>query len=262
MKLFNVWFDRAWRTFATGFCFVFFFSGALVISFTCFPLIYICPGKRVDKNRRVRRLLCTVFRFFVAMMEFFRLIHATVQNRALLQQAQGCVVIANHPTLIDVVILMALVPQANCVVKGALWRSHYFKWVMRAAGFISNEDGEKLVEGCREALGNGDALIIFPEGSRTVPGESLEFKRGVANITVRTDAPIMTVLITCEPLTLVKGDAWHKIPCRRAAINVKVCEILQPAFLIARYDDKPAAARLLTRYLQEYFEKGLASFYD
>lgn len=258
----SYWCDRIWRTLATGFCFAFFSLGALFISFTFFPLIYLWPATPEEKSSRARRLICRVFGLFVAMMELFGLIRVTVLNRELLQAARGCVVIANHPTLIDVVILMSLVPQANCVVKEALWHSVYFRWVMRAAGFISNENGEKLFTGCRAALARGDAMIIFPEGSRTVPGANLEFKRGVANITVRTDAPIMTVLIVCEPITLTKGAPWYRIPASRAEITLKVCEILTPATLIDRYDDKPAAARLLTRYLQEYFERGLESFYD
>lgn len=254
--------DRIWRTFATGFCFVFFFFGALFISFACFPLIYLWPGSRDDKARRTRGLICYVFRFFVVLMEFMGLIRVIVHNRELLQQARGCLVIANHPTLIDVVILMSLIPQANCVVKEAFWHNVYLRWVMRASGFISNENGERLLEGCRQALANGDAMIIFPEGSRSVPGEGLQFKRGVAHVSVRTGAPIMTVMISCDPLTLIKGEPWHHIPPRPALINLKLCEVLQPESLIPRYDDKPAAARLLTRYLQEYFEVGLESFYD
>lgn len=262
IKQLNYWVDRGWRTLATGFCFGFFFLGAPLISITCFPLIYLWPGSKEDKARRARYLICSVFRFFVGMMECLGLIRVTVHNRELLQQAQGCVVIANHPTLIDVVILMSLTPRANCVVKNDLWRSASLKWVMRATGFISNENAETLFDGCRQALANGDAMIIFPEGSRSVPGERLQFKRGVANLTVRTDAQIMTVLITCDPITLTKGAPWYQIPPRRAVIQLKPCEILQPASLISRYDDKPAAARLLTCYLQDYFEKRLENFYD
>jgi 1-acyl-sn-glycerol-3-phosphate acyltransferase len=262
IKQISYWLDRIWRTLATGFCFAFFFLGALVISFTCFPLLYLWPGSPLDKARRARRLICRVFGFFVAMMEWLGLIRVSVHNRMLLQQARGCVVIANHPTLIDVVILMSLVPHANCVVKADLWHSPYLKWVMRATGFISNENGEKLFNSTRQALADGDAMIIFPEGSRTVPGEGLEFKRGVANIAVRTDAPILTVLIACEPLTLTKGEPWYRIPAQRAAIHLEAVEVFQPQAIISRYDDKPAAARLLTRYLQDYFETRLVSFYD
>jgi len=262
MRWCKYWFDRCWRTIATGICFAFFFHGALTISFTCFPVIYAWPGSVLQKRRRARRLICQLFRFFVWMMESFGLIEVRVFNRDLLQKSAGCIVIANHPTLIDVVILMALIPKANCVVKEALWKSNYLRWVMQATGFISNQHAAALLEGCRESLANGDALIIFPEGSRTVPGTALDFKRGVAHITVRTDAPIMTVLITCNPTTLIKGEPWYRIPPSKAVISLWVREILKPQNLVPHYDDKPAAARLLTRYLQEYYERNLEAIYD
>lgn len=254
--------DRSWRVVATGFCFAFFFIGALIMSVSCLPVIYSRPISRLEKTRQTRRMVRRVFRLFVAMMETFGLIRVSVVNRQRLEQAGGCLVIANHPTLIDVVILFSIIPQANCVVKDDLWHSACLRWVMRATGFISNENGSNLLEGCQQALANGDAIVIFPEGSRTVPHAGLQFKRGVANIAVRTNAPIVPVLIRCEPLTLMKGEPWYRIPPRRADITLTVEDRLQPSQVIDRFDDKPAAARLLTRYLQAYFEKGLESFYE
>jgi 1-acyl-sn-glycerol-3-phosphate acyltransferase len=249
--------DRAWRTLATGFCFAFFFVGGFLQTILLFPLLRALPGDEAAKTARVRTLQKRNFRFFVAMMETFGLIRVRLHNLELLQESGGCIVIANHPTLIDVVILLAYLPRANCVVKGDLWRSRFIGGVMRGAGFISNERGDLLLAGCRRALDNNEAILIFPEGSRTVPGEGLAFKRGMAQVAVRTGAPVVTVFITCDPITLIKGEPWYRIPPRRADINVHVREVLKPVELIETYDDKPAAARQLTRYLQNYFEQGL-----
>lgn len=254
------WLDRVWRTFGTGVCFACFFSGGLLESVTIFPILYAWPGSRRQKCQRVRHVLQQTFRFFVWLMNVFGVIKVKLHNAELLQQARGCIVIANHPTLIDVVILMSLVPRPNGVVKGDLWRNFYLKRVLNAAGFISNADGETMLKGCEESLAAGDAIVIFPEGSRSVPGEPLQFKRGVANIAVRTDAPLLTVFITCEPTTLIKGEAWYEIPPRQSVIDVYVHEWLQPQQLAPRYNDKPAAARQLTSNLQQYFEKGLENY--
>lgn len=252
--------DRVWRTFGTGVCFAVFFLGGLLESVTIFPILYAWPGSRRRKCERVRFVLQQTFRFFVWLMDVFGVIKVKLHNAELLKQARGCIVIANHPTLIDVVILMSLVPCANGVVKGELWHNYYLKGVLKAAGFISNADGEAMLEGCAESLAAGDAIVIFPEGSRSVPGEPLQFKRGVANIAVRTDAPLLTVFITCNPITLIKGEAWYEIPPRQAIIDVYVHEWLQPQQLAPSYHDKPAAARQLTFNLQEYFEKGLKAY--
>lgn len=253
--------DRAWRISATGFCFAFFFIGGLLQTLLVFPLLRALPGDEARQSARVRSLQKSNFRFFVAMMETLGLIRVRLHNLELLHNSGGCIVIANHPTLIDVVILLAHLPRANCVVKGELWRHRFIGGVMRGAGFISNERGDELLAGCQSALNNDEAILIFPEGSRTVPGEPLDFKRGMAQVAVRTGAPVLTVFITCNPLMLIKGEPWYRIPPSRGEFNVYVREVLQPVELVETYDDKPAAARQLTRYLQNYFEQGL-KLYD
>lgn len=252
--------DRAWRTLATGICFAFFFTGGLVESLTIFPILHLWPGTLRQKRARVRVAIQYTFRLFVGMMEALGLIKVRLHNAELMQRRGGCIVIANHPTLIDVVILMSVVPNANGVVKGELWHNFYLRRVVSAAGFISNADAEAMLQGCSEALANEDAIIIFPEGSRSVPGAPLQFKRGVANIAVRTDASLLAVFITCNPITLVKGEPWYRIPSRRADIDMHFHEWLDPRQLAPSYDDKPAAARQLTRNLQDYYAKGLKAY--
>lgn len=252
--------DRLWRTIATGLCFGFFSLGGLSQSLLLFPVIYALPGSREHKACRMRALQQRTFAGFVWLMERLGLIRVRLHNIELLAKSPGCIVIANHPTLIDVVILFAHLPRANCVVKGELWRNRYLKGVMRAAGFISNESAEHLLQGCRQALNADEAVLIFPEGSRTLPGQAPNFKRGFASIAVRTNAPILTAFITCNPLTLTKGAPWYQIPSRRADIDIYFAEVLQPAALVDDFADKPRATRLLTKYLENYFEEGLKRY--
>jgi len=252
--------DRAWRTLATGFCFSVFFVGGLLQTLCVLPVLYLLPGTPDSRAKRVRRLVKISFAGFVRLMEVCGLIRVRLHSRELLERSAGCLVIANHPTLIDVVILYAALPRANCVVKGELWRNRYVQGVLRAAGFISNNSGPELLDGCRQALGRGEAVLIFPEGSRSVPGQALNFKRGMAHVAVRTHAPVLTAFITCAPLTLTKGNRWYQIPPQRAHIDIEFRDVLVPEKLVTRYEDKPAAARQLTCYLQDYFEKGLHTY--
>lgn len=254
------WWDRPWRTLATGLCFACFSCGALAQSLFVFPLYRLVLGRNPQTQEKVRHLQQKRFAGFVRMMEGLGLIRVTLHNSALLEKAEGKLVIANHPTLIDVVILFALLPRANCVVKSDLWRSPFVRGVMQSGGFISNGSADELLSGCKEALTDGQAVLIFPEGSRTTPGEPLQFKRGVANVAVRTEAPLLTVFITCKPLTLVKGEKWYQIPPSRALIDVYCKEVLESGELVEDFDDKPLAARQLTAYLQEYFEEGLKGY--
>ncbi|WNO09238.1 lysophospholipid acyltransferase family protein [Teredinibacter sp. KSP-S5-2] len=248
------------RVLATGLCFATFFLCGFAISTTLFPVFYLWPGTRLQKSRRARQAIHYTFRWFVGQMEFFGLIKVRTHNAGLLKQAKGCLVIANHPTLIDVVILASLVPYPNCVVKGELFRNKYLKRVVTLAGFISNDDADMMINGAQQAFEDQDALIIFPEGSRSVPKQPLQFRRGAANIAVRTRAPMLSVFITCNPITLIKGEAWYQVPPSKAVIDIYVREWLDPIDMADGCEDPPAAARKLTKNLQEYFEKGLQEY--
>ncbi|HEY7885688.1 MAG TPA: lysophospholipid acyltransferase family protein [Cellvibrionaceae bacterium] len=256
----NYWADRLWRLFATGFCFFVFSAGGVIQTLLVVPFIYAMPGSEEQKARRVRALQRRTFANFVWLLGAVGVIRFRVHNRELAERSAGCLVIANHPTLVDVVILYATLPKANCVVKGELWRNRYWRGVLKAAGFISNDNAEDLLAGCQRALDRGESVLIFPEGSRTVPDKGLDFKRGMAQVAVRTHVPIMTVFITCKPLTLTKQTRWYQIPPRCADIDVYFKEVLRPQQLVSSYDDKPAAARQLTSFLQDYYQKGLKAY--
>jgi len=73
-------------------------------------------------------------------------------------------------------VLIAHIPNAVCVVKAKLWSNPFFGGVVRAAGYIRNDEPETLMRDCAACLAAGLPLIIFPEGTRTVPGERLHFR--------------------------------------------------------------------------------------
>ena len=70
-------------------------------------------------------------------------------------------------------------PEVDCIVKQALWRNVFLRWPVYWAGYISNATGEGLVAACAAALREDRSLMVFPEGTRTRPGQPLAFQRGV-----------------------------------------------------------------------------------
>jgi 1-acyl-sn-glycerol-3-phosphate acyltransferase len=109
------WLERAWRTVATGVCFLVFGLGGLALGFIYFPLLRALvrePSMRVDRSRR---LVWRFFRFFVWLMSRLGVLSYEVHGGERLGRP-GLLVVANHPTLIDIIFLVALMPRANCVV--------------------------------------------------------------------------------------------------------------------------------------------------
>ena len=162
---------------------------------------------------------------------------------------------ANHPTLIDTVFLMAFVKRADCIVKSALWRNPFTHGPVRAAGYVSNDSGVGLVEDCIKSLRSGSNLIIFPEGTRTPSDGSITLKRGAANIAIRGNFKVTPISIHCMPLMLGKGVNWWKVPPRRSHFRIEVQEDIDVQPFIAKAGSEVLAARHLTDHLQDYFIK-------
>ncbi len=76
------------------------------------------------------------------------------------------VIIANHPSLLDVVLLVARFKRANCIVKRDLANNIFLFGAIRASGYIVNKENEATLNESAAALNNGERLIIFPEGMK------------------------------------------------------------------------------------------------
>lgn len=246
--------NRCWRIWATGFCFVCFGVGCLVLGLLVFPMLGLLFCKTLHRERIAKYLIACSFRAFVGMMSGLGVISYEWQGRERLR-GRGLLILANHPTLIDVVLLMAFVERADCIVKGALARNPFTRGPVRAAGFVFNDAGSELVNACVGSLGAGNNLIVFPEGTRTPPSGSILLQRGAAHIAVQGAHDITPVRIRCTPPTLGKGEKWYRVPHRRAHFRIEVCEPIKIAPFTADAAPAALAARSLTHHLTAYFSE-------
>ena len=249
--------NRCWRIVGTGFVFAVFGLGALAISLTVFPLLRLFSWRREVARRRIQRAMQRTFRFYVELMRVLRLMDYDVQGLERLREP-GRLIAASHPTLIDVVLIVSLLPQVDCIVKRGLWRNPFLRWPVLWASYIPNSEGEQLIEDCAAGLRAGRSLLIFPEGTRTVPGAPMHLQRGAAHIALTADVEILPVIVTCDPPTLYKRNPWYRVPSRKFHIRVAVGEPV-PAARFRRTDEPMAkSARRLTTWLRNYYREGAA----
>lgn len=242
---------RCWRVFATGLSFALFGLGGLLLRVLVFPALALLVRSPVRRTAAARAVVRLAFRAFVALMRALGVLRYEIHGLDKLARG-GLLILANHPTLIDTVFLMAFVRNADCVVKAALWDNPFTRGPVRAAGYIRNGGGAELVDACIRSLERGNNLIVFPEGTRTEPGGAVQFKRGAANIAVRGARPVTPVVIRCEPPTLRKGEPWWQVPARQARFTIVVKEDIEVGGFGADANGT-VAARRLTEYLQHYF---------
>jgi 1-acyl-sn-glycerol-3-phosphate acyltransferase len=250
--------DYCWRLAVTGLCFFGFSLGSAVLSFVLFPGLNLTARCSRVKHRRAQWLVHKSFGLLVAVLTRARVMRLDIVGEERLRSAGGALVLANHPCLLDIVVLHSLIPRACCMVKDELWQHPIVGCVVRTAGYIGNAAPEQVVDDAALVLASGIPLVVFPEGTRTRPGAPLRFQRGAAHIALASGKPILPVLLSCDPPTLLKGSRWYQIPSRPFVIRVSVRPPLHAGELAGADTDRSIAARRLTQALEGYFTRELS----
>ncbi|MCL2875025.1 MAG: 1-acyl-sn-glycerol-3-phosphate acyltransferase [Betaproteobacteria bacterium] len=253
--------ERCWRIVATAFCFAVFGFGGLVVLCLVFPLLRLLVWRRPLRQALARDIVSLSFWFFCKLMTTVGVISYEVRGLEKLQR-RGLLVVANHPSLIDVVMLISLLRQPDCVVKAAAWRNPFMLGPVSLCGFIRNQNGPQLIEDCIESIRRGSNLIIFPEGTRTRLDALLQrqvnpLQRGAANIAVRGRLLFTPVIITVTEPMLSKQQPWYQAPRRRPHFVLNVLDDIDPARLVFVDAAPVRAARVVTEHLSDLFNSEL-----
>ena len=223
------------RLFGTAMGFLSFGLGGLFFAVTVVPWVWLTNRSAHERAVALRRWISRGFRTHVNMLRSFGVLTYHWHNAERLNGAG--IVIANHPTLLDVVFLVGFIENAVCVVKAALFENFFIGFVIRTAGYVSNDDPERMISLSAAALQTGATVVIFPEGTRSVPGQAPHLQRGAAYIALAGGKALTPVRISCVPSSLTKAERWYEIPDRAMRYDFAVGTDLQ----VNRQTDTPRA---------------------
>lgn len=253
-KIITMRIKYGWRLLATAIGFSLFgFGGLLIFSFFWFNLLRLIIWNSALRNALAQRSICYSFKVYLWFIKLLGAIDYRVIHREKLLANQPCLIIANHPSLLDYVLLTSLIPTTSCMVKASLLNNIFVGGVIKAAGYIPNSQANTLFPLCQQALKQHSPIIIFPEGTRSIPGQPLRFQRGAANIALRCQTDIQLIYIKCTPPMLLKGQKWYKIPFTKSIFTITIGDRIA----ITDFSDMPftIAARKLTHHLESYFNQ-------
>jgi 1-acyl-sn-glycerol-3-phosphate acyltransferase len=168
---------------------------------------------------------------------------------ALRDEPGGLIVAANHPTMLDALVVVARLPRGVCVMKAELLRNVFLGSGARLARYIRNDVGRGMVRDAVATLREGNQLVLFPEGTRTVGAPVNAFKPGITLIAHLAQVPIQTVLIESMSPYLTKG--WPLLQAPPIPVRMRL--------VLGRRFAPDADHRALLRRLEIYFAEALRS---
>lgn len=120
------------------------------------------------------------------------------------------VIVANHMSLADIIILYQIKSQFKWVAKESLFRVPVLGWCMSLAKHIKLERGDfssikKVYRKAAQWLRQDMSVLFFPEGTRSETGEMGEFQNGAFKLAIREKRPLLPILITGTRDAIPKG---------------------------------------------------------
>ena len=196
-----------------------------------------------------RATIAMAYRWFWAISSFVGMMRIDAECLDALRDEPGLIVVANHPSMLDALVLVARLPRSACVMKASLMRNPFLGAGARLARYIRNDSARSMVRLAVEDLRAGGQLVLFPEGTRTVEQPINHFRPGVTLIAKLAHAPIQTVFIDTDSPYLGKGWPIWKVPPLPIVFKLRLGQRFAPQ------QDSNALLMQLEQYFRQNLEQ-------
>jgi 1-acyl-sn-glycerol-3-phosphate acyltransferase len=184
-----------------------FWGFVLVSSAILFPISLLLWLVSAPFDRRrwlLHRFTCIWASLYTRLNPFWRV---RIEGRERLHESGPAVLVANHLSLVDILVLFRLQTHFKWVSKIENFRVPLVGWNMTLCGYIPLRRGDKrsaraMMQQCDQALRGGSSIMMFPEGTRSASGRLRAFKTGAFELATNNRVPIQPIVIrgTAEAL--------------------------------------------------------------
>ena len=174
------------------------------------PLYALLPrgiGRRIG-----RATIAGSYAFFWRIARRSGMLRLEAEVLDALRDEAGLIVVANHPSMLDALMLVAHLPRSACIMKASLSRNPLLGPGARLARYIRNDSAYGMVRCAVRDLREGGQLVMFPEGTRTTEAPLNAFHASFTLIARKAQVPIQTVFIDTDSPYLGKGWPLWRLP--------------------------------------------------
>lgn len=227
--------------------FGYFALGSIVMTILI-PLFFILPAPKKLKRKWFNFLISKFCKSVIYLMVNVK---KSVHNPHGETFEKPAIIVANHQSFIDILVMVMLKPGIVILTKEWVWRSPLFGWVVRYAGFPTavNEldENEDYIKRCLE---NGYSVVIFPEGTRSEDGKIKRFHKGAFYLAEKYQVDIIPILLHGLDYTIRKSG----FVLLSGEINIQILPRISPTDLSFGKDYRERA-KLIAKYMREEFQK-------
>ena len=193
-----------------------------------------------------RAAISSVYRSFWTCAQWVGLMRIDYTALDVLSQDAGLIIAANHPSLLDALLIIARVPRGICIMRANLMRNPFLGAGARLARYVLNDPPRRMIRSCVANLKEGGQLVLFPEGTRTVRAPTNRFRPGITLLAHLAQVPIQTVILETDSPYLGKGWPIWRMPEFPVVIRARLGQRFAP-----EADHKGLLARLEAYFAEE-----------
>ena len=172
-----------------------------------------------DKQRRVPHAQCYWWSDILLFFNpYWKMNICGLEN---IDKKRTYVIVANHQSLADIIVLYQIKTQFKWVAKDSLFSIPVLGWNMSLAKHIKLERGDfssikKIYREAAQWLRQGMSVLFFPEGTRSETGEVGEFQNGAFKLAIKEKVPVLPIMISGTRDAIPKGGRQFstKINCK------------------------------------------------
>lgn len=243
-------FIYTYRCFMKLFAFIIFGTGAVLLALFVFPFIRLFTSRNKDFGVEARAYVSHTFRNFLGWLRISKVSTKKVEDLEAFRNIHSKIIIANHPSLLDFVYIMSLVPNSTCIVRGSLTRTP-LRGVIKQAYITNTTTFDDICVECKKLTDKGCNVIIFPEGTRSPRHGKNNYKKGAARIALYCNCDVQPIFIGgTDKYGLGKHDPiWSYNHVESYVYDFKML----PVISISEYKDlsEPIAAKHLTEKMEQ-----------
>jgi 1-acyl-sn-glycerol-3-phosphate acyltransferase len=187
------------------------YGGLLLFALPCLlwspiaGVLYVLLPRRIGAPLG-RFAITTVFRCFLGMLKASGLVKCDLSALDALREERSLIIAPNHPSLLDVVLVVSRLPHVVCIMKADICDNVILGGGARLASYIRDNAAHSMIRSATAAVRAGSQLLVFPEGTRTQRAPVNHFKGGFALIAKKACVPVQTVFIESNSPFL--GKTW------------------------------------------------------
>lgn len=233
------------------FAFFLFGFGALIIRYIIFPIQNIFIKKYENKKQKFLKTLQTSWIFIIGYLKFFKIIEVEIKDLEKLKNIKNKIIVSTHPSFIDIVLLMSIIPHSTCLVADKLAKNPFFKGMVNLLFVLQTQDSEKWINSSCDFLNSDINLIIFPMGSRHKSEEKPKIRRGTALLALKSAKNIIILNTDTNSKFLQKNQPVYKAGSKPIKYTVSYIKEINTEDFIRKYPDEVTFKTQLTKEIQD-----------